>query len=91
MNKYSFIHVDSNFYSVPNYLVGKEVTVRKNIDQIKVYFDHRFLFKAKRLIGRHHYHIDIHRYLATLKKKPGSSLAQKLVYSPASKHIPKLL
>ncbi|RXD25147.1 IS21 family transposase, partial [Acinetobacter baumannii] len=67
VNKYSFIHVDSNFYSVPDYLVGKEVTVRKNIDQIKVYFDHRFLFKAKRLIGRHHYHIDIHHYLATLK------------------------
>lgn len=77
VNKYGFIHVDSNFYSVPDYLVGKGVTVRKNIDQIKVYFDHRFLFKAKRLIGRHHYHIDIYHYLATLKKKPGSSLVLK--------------
>ena len=80
VNKYSFIHVDSNFYSVPDYLVGKEVTVRKNINQIKVYFDDRFLFKANRLIGRHQYHIDIHHYLATLKKKPGAiahSLALK--------------
>ena len=94
VNKYSLIHVDSNFYSVPDYLVGKEVTVRKNIQQIKVYYQDRFLFKAKRLIGRHQYHIDIHHYLATLKKKPGAiahSLAQKLAYSLASKHIPNLL
>ena len=80
VNKYSLIHVDSNFYSVPDYLVGKEVTVRKNIQQIKVYYQDRFLFKAKRLIGRHQYHIDIHHYLATLKKKPGAiahSLALK--------------
>lgn len=80
VNKYSFIHVDSNFYSVPDYLVGKEVTVRKNIESIKVYYQDRFLFKAKRLIGRHQYHIDIHHYLATLKKKPGAiahSLALK--------------
>ncbi|MTN61724.1 IS21 family transposase [Turicibacter sanguinis] len=80
VNKYSLIHVDSNFYSVPDYLVGKEVTVRKNIQQIKVYYQDRFLFKAKRLIGCHQYHIDIHHYLATLKKKPGAiahSLALK--------------
>ena len=80
VNKYSFIHVDTNFYSVPDYLVGKEVTVRKNIDHLKVYYEERFLFKAKRLIGRHQYHLDIHHYLATLKKKPGAiahSLALK--------------
>ena len=80
VNKYSLIHVDSNFYSVPDYLVGKEVTVRKNIQQIKVYYQDHFLFKAERLIGRHQYHIDIHHYLATLKKKPGAiahSLALK--------------
>lgn len=80
VNKYSFIHVDTNFYSVPDYLVGKEVTVRKNINQIKVYYKERFLFKAKRLIGRNQYHLDIHHYLATLKKKPGAiahSLALK--------------
>lgn len=80
VNKYSLIHVDSNFYSVPDYLVGKEVTVRKNIQQIKVYYQDHFLFKAERLIGRHQYHVDIHHYLATLKKKPGAiahSLALK--------------
>lgn len=80
VSKYSFIHVDSNFYSVPDYLVGKEVYIRKNIDHIKVYYQDRFLFKAKRLIGRHQYQIDIHHYLATLKKKPGAiehSLALK--------------
>lgn len=80
VNKYSFIHVDTNFYFVPDYLVGKEVTVRKNINQIKIYYNERFLFKAKRLIGRNQYHLDIHHYLATLKKKPGAiahSLALK--------------
>ena len=40
VNKYSLIHVDFN--SVPDYLVGKEVTVRKNIQQIKVYYQVAF-------------------------------------------------
>ena len=83
VNKYSLIHVDSNFYSVPDYLVGKEVTVRKNIQQIKVYYQDHFLFKAERLIGRHQYHIDIHHYLATLKKKP-AAIAHSLVLKQAT-------
>ena len=81
VNKYSLIHVDFN--SVPDYLVGKEVTVRKNIQQIKVYYQDHFLFKAERLIGRHQYHIDIHHYLATLKKKP-AAIAHSLVLKQAT-------
>ena len=89
VNKYSFIHVDTNFYSVPDYLVGKDVTVRKNINHLKVYYDGRFLFKAKRLIGRHQYHLDIHHYLATLKKKPGA-VAHSLALKQATPWLQKI-
>ena len=80
VNKYSFIYVDTNFYSVPDYLSEKKVTVRKYPQYLLVYYDNKFLFKTKRMIGCQQYQIDINHYLKTLKKKPGAiahSLALK--------------
>ena len=80
VNKYSFIYVDTNFYSVPDYLSEKKVTVRKYPQYLLVYYDYKFLFKTKRLTGRQQYQIDINHYLKTFKKKPGAiahSLALK--------------
>ena len=81
VNKYSFIHVDTNFYSVPDFLSEKKVVVRKYPDKIRVYYNDEFLFETKRVLkGRHQYQIDINHYLETLKKKPGAithSLALK--------------
>ncbi len=80
VNKYSFIYVDTNFYSVPDYLSEKKVIVRKYPQYLLVYYDNKFLFKTKRMIGRQQYQIDINHYLKTLKKKPGAiahSLALK--------------
>jgi hypothetical protein len=72
--------VDSNFYSVPDTLVGKEVTVKKYPYLIKVSINDKALFETKRLIGKNQYRVDINHYLRTLKKKPGAianSLALK--------------
>ena len=80
VNKYSFIYVDSNFYSVPDYLVGKEVLVKKYPMHIKVYYNNLELFKMDRIYGRNEYKVDITHYIRTLKKKPGAirnSLALK--------------
>jgi len=38
VDKYSFIRVDNNFYSVPEYLVGRVVTVRRYVNEIVVCF-----------------------------------------------------
>lgn len=80
VNKYGFIYVDCNFYSVPDYLTGKKVTVKKYSSYLRIYFDQKLLLETKRLIGRNQYQIDMNHYLKTLKKKPGAiahSLALK--------------
>lgn len=80
VNKYSFIYVDSNFYSVPDYLVGKEVTVKKYPFTIKVYYQDKYLLTLKRIYGRNEYKVDMLHYVRTIKKKPGAirnSLALK--------------
>ena len=80
VNKYSLIYVDCNFYSVPDYLVQKEVKVHKGVSTIKIFYNQKFLFQTQRILGRNQYKIDIQHYLGTMKKKPGAiahSLALK--------------
>lgn len=80
VNKYSFIYVDANFYSVPDYLVDKEVVVKKYPMYIKVFYNNMELLTIDRIYGRNEYKVDITHYIRTLKKKPGAirnSLALK--------------
>lgn len=80
VNKYSFIYVDANFYSVPDYLVEKEVTVKKYPMMIKVFYNDSPLLTLERIYGRNEYKVDILHYVWTIKKKPGAirnSLALK--------------
>jgi len=81
VNKYSLIYIDTNFYSVPDFLSEKKVMVRKYPDKIRVYYNDEVLCEMKRILkGRNQYQIDINHYLETLKKKPGAithSLALK--------------
>jgi Transposase and inactivated derivatives len=80
VDKYGFIYIDCNYYSVPDYLNGKRVVVKKYAYYLRVYFNDKFLFETKRIVGRNQYQIDINHYLKTLKKKPGAiahSLALK--------------
>ena len=72
VNKYGFIYVDSNFYSVPDYLIGKQVSLKKYPFTLNVIYLDKVILTHKRVYGRNNYKVDIMHYLKTLKKKPGS-------------------
>jgi len=85
VNPSSLISVDTVFYSVPEYLVGKRVIVKKYHNEIRVYAGNEMVAKHKRLFGNGTMQIDIYHYLNTLKKKPGA-----VRNSVALKSIPRL-
>ena len=72
VNSYSFICVDNNFYSVPEYLVSKTVVVKSYYDEIHIYSGGQKACKHKRLEGFKQMSVDIFHYLDTLRKKPGA-------------------
>lgn len=88
VNKYSFVHIDSNFYSVPDSYVGKELQVRKNHERIKIYDQHVLIVDTQRLVKKNDYKIDISHYLTTLKKKPGA-IAHSLALKQATPWLKK--
>lgn len=80
VDKYSFIQIETNKYSVPEYLVGYQVVVKIYFDKILIYSNEEFVCSHKRLKGKHKYSVNIKHYLKTLLKKPGAvrnSLALK--------------
>ena len=85
VNKYSFIQVDSNFYSVPDYLVDKEVIVKKYPNNIYIYFKHEMVANHNLITGKKKTCIDIMHYLDTFVRKPGA-----LRNSAALNSVPKL-
>jgi hypothetical protein len=85
VNSSSLISVDTVFYSVPEHLVGKRVTVKKYHNEIRIYAANELAARHKRLFGKGKMQIDIYHYLNTLRKKPGA-----LRNSIALKSIPKL-
>lgn len=72
VNKYSFIQIDSNFYSVPESLIGKTVKVKKYPDHIMVLYNQQTAADHPRLKGKNKTCLDIRHYLGTLNKKPGA-------------------
>lgn len=85
VNPSSLISVDMVFYSVPEYLVGKRVIVKKYHNEIRVYVGNDMVTQHKRLFGNGKMQIDIDHYLNTLHKKPGA-----VRNSVALKSIPRL-
>jgi len=85
VNPSSLISVDTVFYSVPEYLVGKRVIVKKYHNEIRVYASNEMVCRHKRLLGNGKMQIDIYHYLNTLLKKPGA-----VRNSVALKSIPRL-
>ena len=80
VNKYSFIRVEKNFYSVPEYLVDKQVQAKVYFDRIVVFSNLTFVCEHKKIDGANEISIDINHYLNTFAKKPGAlrnSLALK--------------
>jgi transposase len=72
VDKYSFVRVDNNFYSVPDYLVGREVTVKNYISDIAIYAAGGKVCSHKKKMGFGESSVEIMHYLDTLKRKPGA-------------------
>jgi len=72
VNPSSLVSVDTVYYSVPEYLVGKRVTVKKYHNEIRVYAGNEMVAVHKRQFGKGKMQIDIYHYLNTLLKKPGA-------------------
>jgi transposase len=81
----SFVSVDTVKYSVPEYLVGKKVFIKKYHDEIRVIANYEIVAKHKRAFGNGTMQVDIYHYLNTLLKKPGA-----VRNSVALKSIPRL-
>jgi hypothetical protein len=72
VDKYSFIRVENNFYSVPEYLVGRTVTVKNHVKEIIVYSGLHEVCRHNKKDGFLDMSVNIFHYLDTLAKKPGA-------------------
>ena len=48
VNKYSFIQINNNYYSVPEYLVGLKVTIKIYYNKILIYSNNEFVCEHKK-------------------------------------------
>ena len=85
VDKYCFVRVENNFYSVPDYLVGKTVTAKVYYADIEFYANDHYLCTHKKIDGSKEISIDIRHYLRTFERKPGA-----LHNSFALKSMPEL-
>jgi len=72
VNSYSLIKVMNNFYSVPEYLVGKIVTTKIYLNEIHIYINNEFICSHKKIDGYNNMNMDIKHYLNTFVIKPGA-------------------
>ena len=72
VDKYSFVRVDNNFYSVPDYLVGRNVLVKSYPTEIVVYSVGNKVCSHKKKEGFHETSVEIVHYLDTFMRKPGA-------------------
>ena len=72
VNKYGFVQIENNFYSVPEYLVGKTVTSKIYYNKILIYSNYEFVCMHKKINGIKKISADIRHYLKTLSQKPGA-------------------
>ncbi len=85
VSKYSFIRVNNNHYSVPEYLVDKEVIAKTYYNKVVIYANNIYVCEHKKIDGHNEISIDIRHYLKSLNRKPGA-----LKNSLALKSIPQL-
>lgn len=83
VDKYSFIQVENNYYSVPEHLVGHWVKAKIYLRDIQIYSDNRLVASHKKADGYHVAQVDIYHYLETLEKKPGALKNSKALKSKA--------
>lgn len=81
VDKYSFVRVDNNFYSVPDHLVGCEVQVKSYLKEVCIYAGKHLVARHKKVDGYAQIQADIFHYLDTLEKKPGAVRTSKALKS----------
>jgi hypothetical protein len=89
VDKYATIRIDQNRYSVPDHLVGKQITATIYATHIRCYDNGEWIAEHVRCFGVHQWNLDITHYLTTLKKKPGA-LATSSALHQAQQHIKKI-
>ena len=72
VNKYSFVQIENNFYSVPEYLVGLSVTSKIYYNKILIYSNNELVCEHKKIDGNKKISANIRHYLKTLTFKPGA-------------------
>ena len=89
VDKYSTIILYGNRYSVPDYLVGKLVSIRVFAEKINLFFNKENICTHTRAYGSHQWTMDINHYLTTLWRKPGA-LSGSLALNLADEKIKNL-
>lgn len=84
VDKYSCIRFDKVSYSVPDYLVGKKVTLKAYPNEIIAIVDGREVARHVRLYESGKMVLDINHYLPTLLKKPGAVARSSALCSQAA-------
>ena len=64
--------MDNNYYSVPDYLVGKKLQIKEYHDYFIVYSNQSFVCQHKKIEGSKEYCLNISHYFKTFRKKPGA-------------------
>lgn len=72
VDKFSTVTYKQNHYSVPDYMVGKEVDILAFVDEITVRIKGSEVARHKRSYENHTYTLDIMHYRQTLLRKPGA-------------------
>lgn len=72
VNKYSCIQFETNFYSVPDYLVGTIVELKVFYNKFMIYANHKYVCEYKKEEGHKKYYLKLEHFINTLRKKPGS-------------------
>lgn len=85
VNKYGCVRVENNFYSVPDYLISKDVVIKKYHDKLIIYSNQNFVCEHKKIDGSGEYQLMMTHYLNTLQSKP-----KALKHSLVLKQHPKL-
>ena len=72
VDKYSCISFQGNHYSVPEYLVGKKVSMKIYHEELMIYANQTFVCTHKKEDGKGKYLLKLEHYLDTFLKKPGA-------------------
>ncbi|WP_221637096.1 Mu transposase domain-containing protein [Listeria rocourtiae] len=85
IDKYSFVHVQGNHYSVPDYLVDQQVTVKRYLYELKIIRNGHLICTHALSKGEKQFVVDINHYLPTFLRKP-----KALEHSLVLKNMPRL-